>query len=61
MHRAARELLPEFLDMAGNGVYQTGIVRALKRFPEQMQWLLTPHPEPEVRRGLPLEPPADQP
>ena len=61
LHRAAQELLPEFLDMAGNGVYQTGIVRALKRFPEQMQWLLNPHPEPEVRRGLPLEPPTEPP
>ena len=47
--------------MAGNGVYQTGIVRALKRFPEQMRGCSTPHPEPEVRRGLPLEPPAEPP
>jgi len=62
LHRAARELLPEFLDMARDGVYQTGIVRALKRFPEQMQWLLqNSYPEPEARRGLPLEPPAEQP
>jgi Dyp-type peroxidase family len=62
LHRAAQELLPEFLDMAGDGVYQTGIVRALKRFPEPMAWLLqNPYAEPEVRRGLPLEPPAEQP
>src|SRR6202162_5761477 len=61
LHRAAQELLPEFLDMVGNGVYQTGIARALKRFPEQLQWLLCPHPEPEGRRGLPLEPLAEPP
>jgi Dyp-type peroxidase family len=62
LHRAARELLPEFLDMAGDGVYQTGILRALKRFPEPMRWLLqNPYPEPEVRLGLPLDPPAEQP
>ena len=62
LHRAARELLPEFLDMAGDGVYQTGIFRALKRFEEPMYWLQRPlSPEPEVRRGLPLDPPAEQP
>jgi Dyp-type peroxidase family len=62
LHRAAQELLPEFLDMAGDGVYHTGIVRALKRFPEPMAWLLqNPYAEPEVRCGLPLEPPAEQP
>lgn len=62
LHRAARELLPEFLEMAGDGVYQTGITRALKRFPEPMLWLMqNPYAEPEVRRELPLEPPADPP
>ena len=62
LHRAARELLPEFLDMAGDGVYQTGIIRALKRFEEPMFWLLqNPYAVPEVRRELPLEPPAEQP
>jgi Dyp-type peroxidase family len=62
LHRAARELLPEFLDMAGDGVYLTGITRALKRFPEPMLWLMqNPYAEPEVRRGLPLEPPAEPP
>jgi Dyp-type peroxidase family len=62
LHRAAQELLPEFLDMLGDGVYQTGIDRAQKRFDEAMFWLQQPPPsEPEARRGLPLEPPAELP
>ena len=40
LHRAAHELLPEFLDMVGDGAYQIGTVRALNRFPEQLHWLL---------------------
>jgi Dyp-type peroxidase family len=62
LHRAAQELLPEFLDMLGDGVYQNGVLRAQKRFDEAMLWLQQPPPpEPEARRGLPLEPPAEPP
>jgi Dyp-type peroxidase family len=62
LHRAAQELLPEFLDMVRDGVYQTGIVRALNRFDEAMYWLQqVPSAEPEARRGLPLELPAEPP
>jgi Dyp-type peroxidase family len=62
LYRAAQELLPEFRAMLGDGVYQTGIVRAMKRFEEAVVWLLQPPPEePEARRGLPLEPPAEPP
>ena len=61
LHRAAQEFLPEFLDMVGDGVYQNGILRAMRHFDEAMCWLQQPPPsEPEARRGLPLEPPGSR-
>ena len=61
LHRAAQELLPEFRQMLGDGVYQTGIRRALRRFEEAVLWMLKPpSAEPPARQDLPLEPP-DQP
>ena len=60
LHRAAQELLPEFRQMLGDGVYQTGIVRALKRFEEAVLWMLqAPAAEPPARQDLPLEPPDE--
>ncbi len=62
LHRAAQELLPEFRQMLGDGVYQTGIVRALKRFEEAVLWMLRPPAaEPPARQDLPLEPPEKPP
>jgi Dyp-type peroxidase family len=59
LHRAARELLPEFGQMLNDGVYQAGIFRATKRFEEAVHWLLKPPPpEPAPRLGLPVQPPA---
>ena len=42
LHRAAHELLPEFLPMMGDGTYQTGIDRAMARFNEAMCWFRSP-------------------
>ncbi len=62
LHRAAQELLPEFLDMVGDGAYQMGTLRTLNRFDEALAWVMrNPYPLPEVRRGLPLAPPAEPP
>ena len=62
LHRAALELLPEFRQMLGDGVYQTGIFRTLGRFPEAALWLLKPPTdEPEPRRGLPVALPTQPP
>ncbi len=62
LHRAAQELLPEFLDMVEDGAYQMGTERTLTRFDEALGWVTqNPYPLPEVRRGLPLEPPAKPP
>lgn len=55
LHRAAHELLPEFVRMLNDGnTYSEGIARANKRFGEAMRWLLKPPGVPEVRRDLPL-------
>jgi Dyp-type peroxidase family len=66
LHRAAHELLPEFVRMLQDGnTYRLGIKRALRRFEEPMRWIQTPPEEPEVRRDLPLalpdEPPLQDP
>ena len=62
LNRAAQELLPEFRQMLGDGVYQTGIVRATGAFEEAVLWLLKPPPpEPAPRLGLPLQPPDEPP
>jgi Dyp-type peroxidase family len=62
LYRAAQELLPEFTDMLADGVYQTGIFRAQKRFEGAMLWLQrAPPPEPAARHELPLMPPAQPP
>lgn len=55
LHRAAHELLPEFVRMLDDGnTYQLGIARALKRFEEAVHWIQRKPPEPDVRAGLPV-------
>lgn len=66
LHRAAHELLPEFVRMLQDGnTYRLGIKRAFKRFEEPMRWIQTAPNEPEVRRHLPVplpdEPPLQDP
>jgi Dyp-type peroxidase family len=52
LHRAGRELLPEFMRMIEDGTYGDGVKRALKRFPEPFEWL---------RRDIEKTPPVRQP
>jgi hypothetical protein len=64
LHRAARELLPEFMRMIDedDGTYEDGIKRALKRFEEPFEWLRNDvEPAPRVREIplLPEIPPVD--
>ena len=57
LHRAAHELLPEFVDMINDDTYAEGTGRACQRFDEAIRWLLTPPDVAPVRLELPLEPP----
>ena len=64
LHRAARELLPEFMRMLddADGTYEEGKLRARKRFPEPFAWLDEDiEPLPAVRQPpvLPDEPAVD--
>lgn len=63
LHRAAHELLPEFVEMLGRPEYRQAVGIATLRFEEQMKWLMTPCDLPGVRGGLPVplppEPPLD--
>jgi Dyp-type peroxidase family len=62
LHRAAQELLPEFVAMIKDGnSYAEGIGRARLRFDEAVLWLMTPPDVAEVRRDLPLMLPPEQP
>ena len=46
--------------MLGDGVYQTGIFRAMRRFEEAVLWMLrSPAAEPFARQDLPLAPPDE--
>lgn len=62
LHRAAHELLSEFVAMinAGNS-YIEGTERARRRFDEAMLWLMSPPEGAEVRTDLPLALPAAPP
>ena len=57
LHRAAQELLPEFRRMLGDGVYETGIGRAFKRFEEAVLWMLKPPSPSPLRDRTAAEPP----
>ncbi|WP_128961062.1 hypothetical protein [Bradyrhizobium guangzhouense] len=61
LHRAAHELLPEFVAMINDGnSYAEGIGRARLRIDEAMTWLMTPPDVAEPRIDLPLTPPSEQ-
>jgi deferrochelatase/peroxidase EfeB len=62
LHRAAHELLPEFVKMLQDGTtYKLGIDRASKRFEEAMRWIQARPVDPDVRTDLPLCPPKEPP
>jgi len=63
LHRAAHELLPEFVRMVlhEGTTYEKGIDRACQRFPEAMSWIRTLPCEPPVRKELPLKFPDEPP
>ncbi|MEZ2143678.1 hypothetical protein AAE026_15555 [Bradyrhizobium sp. DN5] len=54
LHRAAHELLPEFVTMINNPTYAEGVKRARRRYEEALRWLMTPPDVAPVRRNLPL-------
>lgn len=57
LHRAARELLPDFVDMMGNTAYQPGINDYYDRFGEALDWFDRAEPPPPCRASPDLEPP----
>jgi Dyp-type peroxidase family len=61
LHRAAHELLPEFVAMINDDTYAEGTGRACRRFDEAMRWLLTPPDVAPVRLELPVELPPEPP
>ncbi|UPJ66098.1 hypothetical protein [Bradyrhizobium sp. 191] len=61
LHRAAHELLPEFVTMINDPIYAEGVKRARRRYEEALLWLMTPPDVAPVRRNLPLALPAELP
>jgi Dyp-type peroxidase family len=61
LHRAAHELLPEFVTMINDATYAEGVKRARRRYEEALLWLMIPPDVAQVRRNLPLAPPAEPP
>ena len=61
LHRAAHELLPEFVEMLGRPEYRQAVGIAMSRFEEPMKWLMTPCDVPDCRRDLPVALPAEPP
>lgn len=62
LHRAAQELLPEFVRMVRDGnTYQYGVARALRRFEEAVHWFQESPAEPDVRTQLPTPLPEKPP
>ncbi|MBA2401027.1 MAG: hypothetical protein H0V72_20460, partial [Bradyrhizobium sp.] len=62
LHRAAHELLPEFVALINQGnSYQDAIGRASLRFDEAMRWIQIPPDQPAVRTDLPLALPVEPP
>lgn len=61
LHRAAHELLPEFVTMINDPAYADGVKRARRRYEEALNWLLTPPDVAPVRQNLPLPLPPEPP
>lgn len=61
LHRAAHELLPEFVPMVRSATYQVGVKRGLRRFEEALHWIQKAPVEPDVRQKLPNPPPETPP
>ena len=61
LHRAAHELLPEFVTMINDPTYAEGVKRARRRYEEALLWLMIPPDVAPVRRNLPLALPTDPP
>jgi Dyp-type peroxidase family len=61
LHRAAHELLPEFVTMINDATYAEGVKRARRRYQEALLWLMNPPDISPVRRNLPLALPAEPP
>lgn len=61
LHRAAHELLPEFVTMINDAAYAEGVKRARRRYEEALLWLMTPPDVAPVRRNLPFALPAQLP
>ena len=61
LHRAAHELLSEFVTMLNDDTYAEGTTRAYRRFDEAIRWLLTPPDVAPLRLELPIELPSDPP
>ncbi|WBL82414.1 Dyp-type peroxidase [Bradyrhizobium xenonodulans] len=61
LHRAAHELLPEFVIMINAPPYAEGVKRARRRYEEALNWLLTPPDVAPVRQNLPLALPPEPP
>ena len=55
LHRAARELLRELMQMLGDGAFQSAVDRANERFAEQIAWITSKvETLPPVREPVPL-------
>jgi Dyp-type peroxidase family len=61
LHRAAHELLPEFVTMINAPAYAKGVKRASRRYEEALHWLMTPPDVAPVRQKLPLALPPELP
>ncbi|MDA9496322.1 hypothetical protein XI05_02010 [Bradyrhizobium sp. CCBAU 11357] len=61
LHRAAHELLPEFVTMINTPAYAEGVKRASRRYEEALHWLMTPPDVAPVRQKLPLALPPQSP
>lgn len=61
LHRAAHELLPEFVTMINAPAYAEGVKRASRRYEEALHWLMTPPDVAPVRQKLPLALPPELP
>lgn len=61
LHRAAHELLPEFVTMINAPPFAEGVKRARRRYEEALNWLLAPPDVAPVRQNLPLALPPEPP
>lgn len=61
LHRAAHELLPEFVTMINAPPFAEGVKRGRRRYEEALNWLLAPPDVAPVRQNLPLALPPEPP